>query len=270
MVTGVACDDHRNRNWARHQQMVTQELKLTKRVTADEEVFKLQRIVVEVFRAREVELGRFYVLSTAIEARGHMGSCPRYALLTSQGDATGFPERIGTTILAGEVRRETDKDRVAERKRVRGNRRVRIERGAGDVPEKPVDKYDEQVAVRHADACGGSHHREPTRKEKKERTSKVSGAAKASSRHIRRNISCEKPEQVISGVRILRWAAQTRRPTEINERGSKTTNEEQTDKWRKTVRIEQEALNTAASSDPYVAMEHPVRDETPKSDGGPY
>ena len=246
--------------------MVTQELKLTKRVTADEEVFKLQRIVVEVFRAREVELGRFYVLSTAIEARGHMGSCPRYALLTSQGDATGFPERIGTTILAGEVRRETDKDRVAERKRVRGNRRVRIERGAGDVPEKPVDKYDEQVAVRHADACGG-HIIENQHEKKRKRDIQVSGAAKASSRPYSTKHQLRKARASDLWSRILRWAAQTRRPTEINERGSKATNEEQTDKWRKTVRFEQEALNTSASSDPYVALEHPVRDETPSRTG---
>ena len=34
-------------------------------------------------------------------------------------------------------------------------RRARIERGAGNVPEEPGDKDDEQVAVRHADASGG-------------------------------------------------------------------------------------------------------------------
>ena len=95
--------------------MVIPELKLTKKVTTDEEgtVFKLPRIVVE--KRREVERRRFYVLSTDVEARGHMGSCPGYALLTSLGEATGFPERIGTTILAGEARREICKDRVSER-----------------------------------------------------------------------------------------------------------------------------------------------------------
>ena len=57
---------------ARRQQMVVPELKLTKKVTADEEgtVFKLPRIVVE--KPREVAKRRFYVLSTDIEARGHM------------------------------------------------------------------------------------------------------------------------------------------------------------------------------------------------------
>ena len=61
---------------ARRQQMVVPESKLTKKVTADEEgtVFKLPRIVVE--KPREVAKRRLYVLSTDIEARGHMGSCP--------------------------------------------------------------------------------------------------------------------------------------------------------------------------------------------------
>ena len=95
--------------------MVIPEFKLTRKVT----VFKLPRVVVE--KPREVERRRFYVLSTDIEARGHMGSCPGCVLLTPQGEATGFRERIGTTILAREARRETCKDRVAERKRVREN-----------------------------------------------------------------------------------------------------------------------------------------------------
>ena len=59
------------------------------------------------------------------------------------------------TILAREARKETCKDRVAERKRVREKRKARLERGAGDVPKEPGDKDDEQVAVRHADASGG-------------------------------------------------------------------------------------------------------------------
>ena len=158
---------------AKHQQMVIPELKLTKKVTADEEgmVFKLPRIVVEVSRSREIERGRFYVLSTDIEARGHMGSCPGYALLTSQREATGFRERIGTTILAGEARVETCKDRVAKRMRVREMRRAGIERGAGDVPEEPGVKYDEQVAVRHADAsCGHIIENQHEKKRKRERS----------------------------------------------------------------------------------------------------
>ena len=104
-------------------QMMNPELKLTKRVTADEEGmrFMMPRTVVE--KLREVERRRFYVLSTENEARGHMGKCPGYALLTSQGETikscgNEFRERVGMIverILTGEARRETCKDRVAER-----------------------------------------------------------------------------------------------------------------------------------------------------------
>ena len=164
---------------------------------------KLPRI--EVSRQlREVERGRFYVLSTDIEAYGHVGSCPGYALLQSQREATGFRERIGTTILAGEARKETCKDRVAERERVREMRRARIERGA--------------------DASGG-YTIEDQHEEKK------------------------------------------KRDIQVNERESEATSEEQTDEWRKTVRYEQEAPKTSASSDPYVSLAHRVRDETPSRPG---
>ena len=111
----------------------------------------------------EIEHRIFYVLSGDIEAYGRMGSCPGYALLASQGEATkpctdDFRERIGMTIeraLAGEARVETCTDRVAERKRVPEKRRAGIERGVGDAPEEPGDTNGEQVAVRHADASGG-------------------------------------------------------------------------------------------------------------------
>ena len=68
--------------------MVAPELKLTKKVTADKEGAgsPLPRIVVE--RAPEVEPGRFYVLSTDIEAHGHTGGCPGCAALASHGKAT--------------------------------------------------------------------------------------------------------------------------------------------------------------------------------------
>ena len=92
----------------------------------------------------EVECRKFYVLYANIEAQGHMGSCPGYALLILPGKATKpredeFRERIGIIIertLAGEARMNTDKDRIAERKRVREKRRARIERGAVAVPEE--------------------------------------------------------------------------------------------------------------------------------------
>ena len=56
--------------------------------------------------------------------------------------------------------------------RVRELRRARIERGAGDVPEEPGDKYDEQVAVRHADASGGDI-KEKQHEEKRKRDIQV-------------------------------------------------------------------------------------------------
>ena len=204
----------------RRQQMVIPELKFTKKVTVDEEgtVFKLPRFVVE--KPQEVERRRFYVVSTDIEARGHMGSCLGVALLTPQGEATGFRERIGTTILAREARRETCKDRVAERKRVREMRRARIERGAGDVPEEPGDKDDEQVAVRHA---SGGHIIENQHEKKRKRDIQVSGAVKASTRPCSTIREQRKARANDLWSRILRWAAQTRRPKEVNERGSEAT-----------------------------------------------
>ena len=190
----------------------------------------MPRIVVE--KPRAVERRRFHVLSTDIEAYGHVGSCPGYDLLASQGEATKscrneFREQVGTTverILAGEARRETCKDRVAERKRDREVRRARIERGAGVVPAEPGEKDDEQVAVRHADASGG---------------------------YITQNQHEEK----------------RKRDIKVNESGSEATNEEQTDERRKTVRFEQEAPNASISSDRYVALEHYVRDEIPSRPG---
>ena len=100
---------------AGRRQMMIPELKLTKKVTGDEEAtgFMLPRIVTE--KPPEVERRVFYVVSADIEAYGHMGSCPGYALLTSQGEATkscrnAFRERVGSTverILAGEARMES-------------------------------------------------------------------------------------------------------------------------------------------------------------------
>ena len=62
----------------------------------------------------EVECRKFYVWSMNIEAHGHMGSCPGYALLIWQEKATNprehvFRERDGKIIertLAGEFRME--------------------------------------------------------------------------------------------------------------------------------------------------------------------
>ena len=55
----------------------------------------------------------------------------------------------------------------------------------------------------------------------------------------------------------------------VNKRGSRATSEEQLDEWKKAERLEHEAPNTSASSDPCVAQEYPVRGEIP-SRPGPY
>ena len=214
--------------------MVITETRLTKKFITDEEGagFLSSRIVAE--KPPEVERRRLYVLSADIEAHGHMGSCPGYALLTSQGKATKprkdeFRERVGTIIertLTGEARIDTCKGRIAETERVRERKRARIERGVGDVLEEPGNRDDEQVAVRHADASGGD---------------------------VRENQHEEKRTRYI----------------QVNRKGSEATDEEQTDEWRETVRFGQEDPNSSASSDPYVALEHLVRCVAP-SRLGPY
>ena len=84
-------DAWESRNWeglcGTPRQMVTRELRLTQKVTADKEGAgaKLPRIVE---RAPEAEPRRFYVLSADIEAHGHTGGCPGCAALTSHGKAT--------------------------------------------------------------------------------------------------------------------------------------------------------------------------------------
>ena len=55
------------------------------------------------------------------------------------------------------------------------------------------------------------------------------------------------------------------RDIHVGKRGSEAASEEQPDKLRKTVRLEQEAPNASASSDPYVALEYPASGETQKS-----
>ena len=52
------------------------------------------------------------------------------------------------------------------------------------------------------------------------------------------------------------------RDNHVGKRGSEVAGEEQPDKLRKTVRLEKEAPNAPASSDPYVALEYPASGET--------
>ena len=104
------------RKLARRQQMVIPEFKLTKKVT----VFKLPRVVVE--KPREVERRRFYVLSTDIEARGHMGSCPgcvcclrrREKRLDSESESEqlSWREKPGGKHARTESLRESESERI--------------------------------------------------------------------------------------------------------------------------------------------------------------
>ena len=52
------------------------------------------------------------------------------------------------------------------------------------------------------------------------------------------------------------------RDIQVSKRGPEAASEEQSDKWRKKERLELEAPNTSASSDPCVALEYPASGET--------
>ena len=53
----------------------------------------------------------------------------------------------------------------------------------------------------------------------------------------------------------------------VGKRGPEAAGEEQPDKLRKTVRLEQEASSASASSDPTVALEYPASGETQSRPG---
>ena len=194
-------------------QMVATELKLTKKVTADEEGAgpPLPRVVVE--RAPEYEPRRFHVLSADIEAHGHTGGCPGCAALASHGRATKTQkdecrERIRKIIertLTEKARMNAYKDRIAETERVKEKKRARIERGAVDVPVEPGNRDDEQMAVRHANASGG-------------------------------------------GITENQHEENRMKDIHVGKRGSEAASEEQPDKLRKTVRFEQEAPSASSCS----------------------
>ena len=57
------------------------------------------------------------------------------------------------------------------------------------------------------------------------------------------------------------------RDIQDSKRGSGATSEEPSDKWRKIERLEHQAPNTSASSNPCVALEYLVSGETHKSAG---
>ena len=96
-------DARESTNWqvlCQGSHMVITETRLTKKFITDEEGagLLLPRIVAE--KLPEVERGRFYVPFANIEAHGHIGCCPGYALLVLRGKSTKprkdeFRERVG-------------------------------------------------------------------------------------------------------------------------------------------------------------------------------
>ena len=86
--------------------MVIPELKLTRKVTVDEEgtTFKLPRIVVE--KPREVERGRFYVLSTDIRRRENRQDSE------SESERLSWREKPGGKNTRTESLRESESERI--------------------------------------------------------------------------------------------------------------------------------------------------------------
>ena len=114
-------------------QMVAPEVRLTKKVTVDQEGAgpPLPRVTVE--RIPETEPMRFYGLSADIEAHGQPGGCLGCAALTSHGRATKphddeCPERLRTRFartMTGKAWMNADKDRIAETERTKEKKRAR-------------------------------------------------------------------------------------------------------------------------------------------------
>ena len=139
------------------------------------------------------------------------------------------------------------KDRIAETDRVKERKRARVERGAGDVPVEPGNRTDEQVVVRHADA---SFH------------------FFQFFQFLFIFIFLLVHIYTSGGdIRENQHEEDRMRDIHAGKRGPKAAGEEQPDKWRKTVRFEQEAPSASASSDLYVALEYPASGERPDRPG---
>ena len=118
----------------------------------------------------EVEYRKFYTLHANIEAHGHMGSCPGYALhiyhvrMNSESESEEllrepWHEKPGWNHTRTESLGESDSERREE---------LDLSEVQGDVLEEPRIKNDEQVAVPHVDAPG-SYIIENQHEEKSER-----------------------------------------------------------------------------------------------------
>ena len=140
-------------------------------ITETKLAIKVQpKIVAE--KPPEVERRRVYVLSADVEAHGHMGSCPGYALLTSPKPRKDeFRERVGTIIertLTAEARIDTCDDRIAETERVEEK-----SSNWARCSEEPGDKRWWAVGGSTCGRIWRLHHREPARREKNWETSKL-------------------------------------------------------------------------------------------------
>ena len=109
--------------------------------------------------------------------------------------------------------------------------------------EARVDTYKDRLAERERERGGGDVHMEPGNRDDEQVAVRH---ADASGGYIFENQHEE----------------DRTRDIHVGERGSEAASEEQSDKWRKTERLEHEAPNTSASSDPNVALEYLASGET--------
>ena len=208
-------------------QMVAQELRLTKKVTADKEgagphcqglwLRECWRLNLEdsTFCLRTLKLMDTLEVVRVAQRLHRMQERQSHMMTNADSESEPTIERT----LTGKARMNAYKDRIAETERAKEKKRVQVERGAGDVLMKPGNRYDGQMAVRHADASGGD----------------ITG-------------NQHKEDRM--------------RDIHVGKRGSGAASEEQLDKWRKTVQCEKEAQSAAASSEPLVAMENLASGET--------
>ena len=161
-----------------------------------------------------------------------MRSCPGYAFLTSQGNVTKphrdeFRERVGTTIEKT-LTGEARNDTCKDR--IAETERVR-ERRRARVERGAVD-LPEEPGDKDDEQVAVRH-------------------ADASGGYI---MESQHEEKIMRDI-------------QVSKRGSEATSEEQTDRWRKTVRFEQEAQNASATFDQYVALAYLAKGETPSRPG---
>ena len=185
-----------------------------------------------VERAPEVEPRRFYVSSADIEAHGHTGGCPGCAALASHGRAT-MPHN-------DECR---ERIRTIMEKTLTGKARM--------------NTYKDRIA-----------ERKRVRARKRTRAERGAGDVSMEPRNRADEQVAVRHADASGGFIIENQHEEKRmRDIQLSKRGSGATSEEQSDKWRKTERLEHETPNSSASSDPPVALENPASGETQDRSG---